>query len=189
MVDLAVRRATYEDILQAPPEMVAEVIEGVLYVHPRPASPHALAASSLGMDLGTPFQRGRGGPGGWWIVFEPELHVGSEPDILVPDLAGWRRERLPQYPKTAFVEVAPDWVCEVLSESTRRLDRVEKMRIYARERVQHVWLVDPIVETIEVFALDGTTYRVVAAHGGDERPRLEPFEAIELDLSALWGRQ
>ena len=189
MADPAVRRATYEDVLGAPPDKIAELIEGVLYVQPRPASAHALAASSLGMDLGTPFQRGRGGPGGWWIVFEPELHLGSEPDILVPDLAGWRRERMPQFPKTAYVEMPPDWACEVLSESTRRLDRVDKMRVYAREGVSHIWLIDPIAETVEVFRLDGVTYRVVAAHGGDDRPRLEPFEAIELELAALWGRQ
>jgi Uma2 family endonuclease len=189
MADPARRRATYDDVLAAPPHHVAQVIDGELDLQPRPAGPHALAASTLGMDLGTPFQRGRGGPGGWWIVHEPELHLGPEPDIVVPDLAGWRVERLPEYPDTPFVVLPPDWACEVLSDSTRRIDRVGKMRVYARERVPHVWHVDPRAHTLEVFRLDGDTYRLVAAHAGDEHARLEPFDAIELELDALWGRR
>lgn len=169
--------------------MVAEVIDGTLYTHPRPAMPHAIAASSLGMDLGSAFQRGRGGPGGWWIVNEPELHVGPEPDIIVPDIAGWRLERMPDSPTSAFVTVPSDWACEILSDSTQRIDRVQKMRIYARERVPHVWHVDPRAQTIEVFRLDGETYRLVAVHSGDETPRLEPFDAIELELAAIWGKR
>lgn len=187
MADPDQRRATYEDVLAAPPHKIAEVIDGALYLQPRRSGPDAIAASGLGMDLGNPFQRGRGGPGGWWIVYEPELHLGTEPDIVVPDLAGWRIERMPEYPDAAFVVLAPDWICEVLSESTRRLDRVNKMRLYAREHVVHVWNVDPRARTVEVFRLDGDTYRLVAAHSDDERPRLEPFDAIELELSALWG--
>ena len=189
MADPARRRATYADVVAAPPHVVAEVIDGELHVHPRPAAPHALAASSLGMEIGPPFQRGRGGPGGWWIVDEPELHMGSEPDIIVPDLAGWRVSRMPAFPDTAFIVLAPDWACEVLSDRTRRVDRVGKMRVYARERVPHVWHVDPIAQTVEVLRLDGETYRLVAAHSGDERPRLEPFEAVELELAVLWGKR
>ena len=113
-------RATYQDVLEAPAHGVAEIVDGTLYTHPRPAMPHALASSRLGFDLGGPFDRARGGPGGWWIIDEPELHLGE--DILVPDLAGWRRERMPDYPETAYVTLAPDWVCEVLSASTRRLE-------------------------------------------------------------------
>jgi Uma2 family endonuclease len=141
------------------------------------------------MHLGSPFQTGRGGPGGWWIIYEPELHLGPEPDILVPDLAGWRVQRLPELPLDAYFSLAPDWVCEVLSDSTRSVDRVKKMPIYAREGVPHVWLVDPIAQTVEVFRLDGATYRLVATHAGDELPRLEPFEAIELELAAVWGKR
>lgn len=140
MSDPAKKRATYEDVLRAPPHMIAQVIDGDLVLMPRPAIPHALASSSLGEELGPPFKRGRGGPGGWVIVDEPEIHLAQ--DIVVPDLAGWRRERMPEAPSTAFVELAPDWVCEVLSPSTAGLDRVKKTRIYARERVQHVWFVD-----------------------------------------------
>ena len=134
-------RATYQDVLDAPPHRVAEVIDGVLYTNPRPAMPHALASSALEIDLGAAFQFGRGGPGGWWIVVEPELHLGD--DILVPDLAGWRRTRMPSYPETAYSTLAPDWVCEILSPSTRRLDLEAKRPVYAREGVRHLWLVDP----------------------------------------------
>ena len=125
------RPATYQDVLDAPENMVAELIRGGLHLHPRPAPPHALAGSFLGGELHGPFKRGRGGPGGWVILFEPELHLG--PDVLVPDLAGWRRERMPTLPETAWFELAPDWVCEVLSPGTRRLDLTEKRDVYARQ--------------------------------------------------------
>jgi Uma2 family endonuclease len=189
MAETARRRATYEDVLDAPPHHVAQVLDGELHLHPRPSMPHAVATAVLGMDLGNPFQRGRGGPGGWWIVDEPELHLGSEPDILVPDLNGWRVERMPVPPATAHVTLPPDWVCEVLSESTRRIDRGPKMRIYARERVPHVWLIDPDAQTLEVFRLDGATYRFIASHEGDTSACIEPFEAVELELAALWGKR
>jgi Uma2 family endonuclease len=136
------------------------------------------------MDLGSAFHRGRGGPGGWIILYEPELHLGA--DILVPDLGGWRRSRLPAVPRAAFLEVAPDFACEVLSPGTVRVDRERKLPIYARERVSHVWLVDPLERVLEVFRLDGDGYRVVATRGGTDRVRLEPFAEIELELSALW---
>ena len=132
---LARSRATYQDVLDAPAHQVAEIVDGTLHSHPRPAMPHALASSYLSDELVGPYGKGRGGPGGWWIVFEPELHLGE--DILVPDLAGWRRERMPEYPDTAYVTLAPDWVCEVPSASTRRLDLRGKRPIYAREEVRH----------------------------------------------------
>ncbi len=181
------KRATYQDVLDAPPHHVAEVIEGVLYVHPRPATPHAAASSALGEELGPPFKRGRGGPGGWLILYEPELHLGAEPDIVAPDLAGWRRERMPAAPRAAFITLAPDWVCEVLSPSTAAIDRSRKLPVYARERVGHVWLVDPQVRTLEVFRLDGDGYRVAAVWSGEAVVRAEPFDAIELALGVLWA--
>lgn len=184
MGDAAVARATYQDVIDAPEHQVAEVLGGVLYTHPRPAIPHALAVSVLGGELSWAFHRGRGGPGGWILLFEPELHLGG--DVLVPDLAGWRRERLPHLPKAPFLEVAPDFACEVLSQSTVRVDRELKMPIYARERVAHVWLVHPIERTVEVYRLDGESYRLVVTRGGDQVVRLEPFDAIELELSAMW---
>jgi Uma2 family endonuclease len=137
MADPAKRRATYQDVLDAPPHKVAEIVDGVLHLSPRPAMPQAQASSAIGGELTGPFQRGRGGPGGWLIIDEPELHLHA--DILVPDLAGWRRERMPKLPNAPYVTLAPDWICEVLSPSTSRLDRAEKLPVYAREGVRHAW--------------------------------------------------
>src|SRR5205809_8041225 len=128
MADPAKRRATYDDVLAAPEHKVAEIIDGELILSPRPAMPHAAAASALGEELGPPFKRGRGGPGGWMILDEPEIHLGEH--VVVPDIGGWRRERLPEVPAAAYLEVAPDWLCEVLSPSTRALDRGQKLRVY-----------------------------------------------------------
>ena len=122
------RRATYQDVLDAPPHQVAEIVDGALYTNPRPAAPHALAASALEMDLGPAFQFGRGGPGGWWIIVEPELHLRD--DILVPDLAGWRRTRMPSYPETAYFTLAPDWVCEILLIAGHKTDSERFYRDY-----------------------------------------------------------
>jgi Uma2 family endonuclease len=188
MAEPARRRATYEDLCALPPNQVGEIVGGVLYAHPRPASPHAVATSVLGGELGPPFGRGRGGPGGWVILDEPELHLGAGPDVIVPDLAGWRRTRMPVIPDAPYFTLAPDWACEVLSESTRKFDRVQKLPIYGRERVAHVWLVDPLARTLEIFRLDGEGYRLAATHADDAPCRAEPFDAIELDLAALWQR-
>ncbi len=179
-------KATYADLASLPPNCVGEILAGVLYSSPRPATPHAATASALGEELGPPFKRGRGGPGGWVILDEPELHLGE--DIVVPDLAGWRRERMPELPHVAAIELGPDWCCEVLSKSTAAIDRGEKLPIYARERVAHVWLVDPIVKTLEALRLDEATYRIVATYHDDAKVRVEPFDAIELDLTILWAR-
>lgn len=184
----AVRRATYEDVLNAPPNMVAEVVFGVLHTHPRPAVRHALAGSGLGALLSVRFRFGIDGPGGWVILDEPELHLGSEPDILVPDIAGWRRERYESVPRDAkWVSIAPDWVCEVLSPSTEAYDRVNKMAVYLREQVRHVWLIDPVAQILEVYRHDGQAWSRVACHEGDEAVRVEPFEAIVIELSRLWS--
>jgi Uma2 family endonuclease len=181
---MAHKPATYDDLLRLPSHVVGEILAGELVVSPRPASPHAHAASVLGMDLGSPFQRGRGGPGGWWLLDEPELHFGSH--VLVPDLAGWRRERMPVVPEVPFFTLAPDWVCEILSPSTAALDRVRKMPLYAEAGVAYVWLVDPRERMLEVYRREGERWLRIAAHAGDERVRAEPFEAVELELAALW---
>jgi Uma2 family endonuclease len=180
------RRATYEDLVKVPDHMVAEIVDGELYASPRPASPHALAASTIGGDLGG-FHRpsgGPGGPGGWWILYEPELHLG--PDVMVPDMAGWRRERMPAVPNVAYFELAPDWACEVVSPSTGILDRRRKMPIYARESVAHLWIVDPILKTLEVYRLESGRWVVASTHGGDDRVRAEPFDAVEIDIARWW---
>ena len=178
------RRATYQDVLDAPAHQVAEIVNGTLYTHPRPAMPHALASSYLGDELVGPFGKGRGGPGGWWIIDEPELHLGE--DIVVPDLAGWRRERMPDYPDTAYVTLAPDWVCEVLSESTRRHDLHEKRPIYAREGVPYLWLVDPADRTLEAFELHDGQWLLIASAKDDEPVSIRPFDAIAFSLGDLW---
>jgi len=180
------RRATYEDLLKVPDILIAEIIDGELITSPRPASPHARAASVIRADL-DPFDRRLGGPGslgGWWILFEPELHLGA--DILVPDLAGWKRERMPVLRDVPYFEQAPDWACEIVSPSTGRLDRVRKMPVYAREQVGHMWRVDPLQRTLEVYRLEGQRWVVVSAHGEAEMVGAEPFEALELDLSRWW---
>ena len=187
MGDAAKRRATYEDVLAAPRHLVAEVLHGVLHTQARPRTRHARSASRLGGELYGPFDRGNGGPGGWIILDEPELHLGADPDILVPDLAGWRRTRMPELPDAAFLSLAPDWVCEVLSPGTEGVDRAEKVPIYAREGVSHVWLVDPGVRTLEVLRLDGASYRILTTVRGDARVRAEPFEELELELALLWA--
>jgi Uma2 family endonuclease len=187
MADPAERRATYADVLAAPAHLVAELIFGQLVTHPRPAVRHANVASNLGGELYGPFRKGTGGPGGWIILDEPEVHLHG--DVLVPDLAGWRRERVPELPDGAAVEIVPDWVCEVLSPATAAVDRTDKMAIYAREQVRHVWLVDPVLCTLEVFRLlSSKTYEELAAWRGDATVRAEPFDAIELELSSLWQK-
>lgn len=176
----------YQELLALPPHVVGHIIGGELFTHPRPATPHALAASGLAEELGPPFKRGRGGPGGWVILFEPELHLGA--DVVVPDLAGWRRERMPETPLVPFLTLAPDSICEVLSPSTASFDRKKKLPVYVRECVRHVWLVEPETRTLEVLRLDGESYRIATVASDGDKARLEPFDAIELDLSILWAR-
>ncbi|AKT42239.1 Uma2 family endonuclease [Chondromyces crocatus] len=179
--------ATYADLEAVPAHLVAEILAGVLHTFPRPGPRHASVASRLGIDLGGPFDRGRGGPGGWWILFEPELHLGG--DVLVPDLAGWRVERMPDLPDAAFFVLPPDWICEVLSPSTAAHDRYGKLPVYAREGVTWVWLVDPVERALEVHHLGSRgRWEVEMVVRGDVSVRAAPFDAIELDLAALWPR-
>ena len=185
MADPARQRATYEDLQAVSELLVGELIDGELVTSPRPSPSHARAASSLGGELYGPFDRGRGGPGGWIILDEPELHLRA--DVLVPDLAGWRRERMAGLPRSSAFELASDWSCEVLSPSTAPIDRTHKLPIYAREQVGHVWLVDPILQTLEVLRLDGIGYRLVGAWHGATVVRCEPFESLAIDLADLWS--
>lgn len=178
------RPVTYDDLIEVPDHLVAEIIDGHLHTTPRPAPRHADASSGLGGALRGPFDRGRGGPGGWRILDEPELHLGQ--DVLVPDLAGWRRERLPALPDEAYFSLAPDWVCEVLSPSTAALDRTRKLAVYAREQVPHVWLVDPTAYTIEVLHLDAGRWVILTTCAGRDAVSLPPFDALPLDLTLLW---
>jgi len=179
------RPATYDDLVQLPDTFVAEIVDGELHASPRPAFPHADAGAAVGGFLMPAFGWGRGGPGGWWIVYEPELHLGA--DVLVPDWAGWRRARMPHRPETPYTSVPPDWVCEILSPSTAAIDRVKKLAIYAREGVAHAWLIDPLARTLEVLRLEGPHWVIVATHAGDDVVRAEPFVEIDLELALLWS--
>lgn len=179
-------RATYQDILSLPENMVGEIIDGELFVMSRPAVPHANAGSNLVSLVGGPFRFGIGGPGGWVILFEPELHFGE--DVLVPDLAGWRRERMPEVPGTPAISLAPDWVCEILSPSTMKLDRTKKLAVYARQAVSHLWLIDPLERTLEVLRLSNGLWSIAQVFTDDAVVRAEPFEAIELSLAMVFAR-
>lgn len=181
----AVKFATYEDLFDLPEHIVGEIIAGRLVTHPRPAPKHARAYSSLGGHIWNPYDGGHNGPGGWWILDEPELHLGA--DILVPDLAGWRRERMPRLPETAWFELAPDWVCEILSPSTAKVDRAEKLPIYAAQGVRHAWLVDPDLKTLEVFENREGKWLLLTVLENDAAVSQLPFDAIAFPLDSLWA--
>jgi Uma2 family endonuclease len=181
------KKATYEDLMAVPDHLVAEILDGELVTHPRPASAHALAGSAITADLFGRFSgpgNGPDSPGGWWILFEPELHLGE--DVVVPDVAGWRRERMPRIPDVAAFTLRPDWVCEIVSPSTARADRVLKMPIYAREGVLHLWIVDPVLQTLETFRRDASGWVVSTNHAGKETVRAAPFDAVEIDIARWW---
>lgn len=176
--------ATYADIEALPAHMVGEIVFGVLHAHPRPAPRHVRASSRLGAELDGPFDRGRGGPGGWIILDEPELHLAAH--VIVPDIAGWRRERLPRLPETAYFETAPDWVCEVLSPATARLDRTDKLAVYAEFKVGHCWLVDPVALTLEVFELRDGRWTLFGTFKDADLVGAPPFSAHTFLLDVLW---
>ncbi len=186
MADAAKKHATYEDLLRVPGHLVAEIVGGELVTSPRPEPRHSRASSVLGGALMGPFDGGIDGPGGWWILDEPELHLLGRTEIVVPDLAGWRRERMPDLPETAFFELVPDWVCEVLSPSTGAFDRADKMPVYARAGVVFAWLVDPMLQTIEAYRLERERWTLLETVKGDRLVALPPFEAKPLDLAPLW---
>lgn len=185
MPGIARRRATYEELLNLPENTTGEIIDGELTVTPRPSRKHIYTSSVLDKKLGPPYQFGEGGgPGGWIILVEPE--IGFNQDILVPDLAGWKQERFPRAEDHNWISIAPDWVCEVLSSSTARFDRVKKMPVYARHEVSFCWLIDPALTTLEVFQLESGRWYLFGAYEGAQKVRVEPFSAIEIDLSLLW---
>ncbi len=177
------RPPTIADLDDLPEEMVGEIIDGELIVHPRPDPPHVWAASELGAILIPPFRRGIDGPGGWIILDEPRIQL--DPQVLVPDLAGWRKERY-EAPRKGPFQVPPDWICEILSPSTGRDDRGRKLPIYARNCVQHAWLLDPLQRSLEVFRRQDEAWLLLGVYG-DEKVRAEPFEAVEIDLMQIWG--
>ena len=176
--------ASYEDLLAVPDHLVAEILNGTLHTHPRPRFRHARAATSLGTSLTPPFDWGKDGPGGWWILIEPEIHLTDH--IIVPDLAGWRRENVPKLPDVAWTDIPPDWVCEVLSPSTARLDRTIKRDIYATHKVSFIWLVEPENRTVECFELKGKNWQLTGTFADDDTINAPPFAAVPFSLSPLW---
>lgn len=177
----------YAQLQDLPEHVTGEILGGKLYSQPRPAARHGLAASALNTDLGAPFGFGRGGPGGWWIIIEPEVHFVRDVELAVPDLAGWRRERMPSVPDGHRFEIVPDWVCEILSPTTAKKDRVVKLPIYARYGVAHVWLVDPVAQTLEAFTLHEGHWSLIALLKDDDQVAVPPFDAVEFSLADLWA--
>ncbi len=182
----AKEKASYEDLYTLPENMTGEIVDGELTASPRPSPEHANVAFALSAEIGPPYRFGRGGPGGWIILFEPEIEF-SKNDILVPSFAGWRRERFPGWPQVNWLSVAPDWICEILSPSTARNDRITKMNIYARHEVRYFWLIDPRDRTLEAFILESGRWVKMAGFSDYDKVRVEPFEEIEIDLSNFWA--
>jgi len=184
MLATALNKASYEDLYSIPENMIGEIFDGELFVMPRPSFRHSHAASVISMEISAPFHIGRGGPGGWIILYEPEICLGE--NILVPDLAGWKKERLPQPPDENYTTIPPDWVCEILSPSTVRIDRIRKMHIYACFEVKYSWLIDPIAKTLEIFKLESDRWVLLSAYSEHDKVRAEPFQEIEIALQNLW---
>ena len=179
------RPATYADLEALPPGDKGEILDGELYVMPRPRSPHAWVETTIAGDIGAPYGRGRGGPGGWWILVEPGIELPASPEVA-PDLAGWRRERLPTLPAEESIRVVPDWICEVLSPTTRGYDQLVKRPFYARAGVSWLWYVDPEARTLVASRLDRGRWVELGVWGDDQKARIEPFEQVEIELAAWW---
>lgn len=177
-------KATYADIEKLPENVVGELIDGELFVSPRPALLHASVETALSYELLRADDRRGGGRGGWCILIEPELHLGK--DVLVPDLAGWRAHRAPNVRTEVHAKTVPDWVCEIVSPATARLDRTRKLSRYAKAGVRNAWIVDPPTKSVDVLRLVGKRWTIVDSATHDDRKVIEPFEEIEIDLSRVW---
>lgn len=182
----APKASLYDQLVVLPEGLTGEIINGQLRTQPRPAWPHALVSSRLGADIEGPYGRGRGGPGGWWIIDEPEVHFELDTEVIVPDSAGWRKERMPTPPLGHKVEVVPDWICEIFSPSTKSTDREEKMPLYAFYKVQFAWLIDPKTHTLEAYHLVDSAWKPLGIYRDDDTVAVEPFDAIVVHLSDLW---
>jgi len=185
MSEPAIKDTLYDDFMSLPEHHIGEIINNTLYSQPRPAPKHTRTYSALGYNIGGPFDGGIGGPGGWWILDEPELHI--EGHILVPDIAGWKRERMPELPETAWFDLAPDWICEILSPSTAQKDRTVKMPVYAKLGVKHLWLIDPDLKMLEAYQLENQRWSLIASLKDEDMVSTVPFDAIEFSLGGLWA--
>ena len=176
---------TLDDLDALPPGIKGEIIEGVLYTMTRPRGPHQSVGLSVGSELRGPFDRGRGGPGGWWILPEPGIELSNTPEIS-PDVAGWRRERLPELPRNSAITVVPDWVCEILSPTTARHNQLVKKPYYAKIGVKHHWVIDLEARTITAYRLEGAHWLELGVYGDETEARIEPFADVPIDVSGWW---
>ena len=181
------RHSPYEQLLDLPETLTGEILRGQLHAEPRPGPRHLHAASRLDRTIGRGYGDGEGGPGGWWNLVEPEIHFLREFEVVVPDLAGWKRANMMSLPAGAYFEIAPDWICEVLSPSTASKDRGLKMPLYARYGVSYAWLVDPEARTLEAFELQGGAWSEIGRFSGNDECVVAPFDAMTVDLATLWA--
>ena len=182
----ALQPALYELLEALPAGLTGEILNGQLYTQPRPSGPHGRASFKLASRIDGPYDDGIGGPGGWWIFIEPEVHLVRDLEVVAPDLAGWRRERMPLPPEGHRFGIVPDWVCEILSPSTASKDREIKLPLYAHYGVQYIWLVDPIARTLETYRLAAGVWVETGRFAGGDRVAAAPFEAVSIDLKDLW---
>jgi len=183
----AKKPSLYEQLMDLPEGLTGEIINGQLRTQPRPAWPHILAGSRLGADIEGPYGRGRGGPGGWWIIDEPEIHFILDTEVTVADVAGWRKKRMPSPPEGHKIEVVPDWICEIFSPSTKSTDREEKVPLYARYGVRFAWLVDPKTRTLEAYELADAKWTPLGIFRDDDTVSVAPFDAVVIHLADLWS--
>ena len=153
----------------------------------RSTGKHILTASNIGAEYYGPYQKGRAGPGGWWILREPEVHLKLNEVVVVPDLVGWRKSRMPHIPDTHKFTVAPDWVCEILSPSTTCVDREIKKPLYAHYGVKFLWIIDPLAVILETFELHGADWQSTGMFKGDSIVCAAPFEEKSVNLTSLIG--
>lgn len=182
----AIQLTLYESLEALPEGVTGEILNGQLHTHPRPAGAHVNVGSMLGAELIGPFHKGNEGPGGWWIFDDPEVHFMQDVEVAVPDLAGWRRERMPYFPEDHRFEVVPGWICEISSPSTAGRDRKVKMPLYAYYDVQYIWLIDPARRTLEAYRFEAGAWIETDRFADADQVTAPPFEAVSLDLETFW---
>jgi len=186
MTETVRKLATWDDLLATLDDgRTYEIIAGLMEALPRPRPGHGNAQALLSGEIVRPFQRGRGGPGGWWIIIEPDVELTTN-DIIVPDLAGWKRDKVPEFPHDRPIRFVPDWICEVLSPTNQKRDRVVKANLYLTCGVMYYWILDVQERTLEAYsAKEGSWVRLGAWTDGDTS-RIPPFDAIELEVEGLF---
>jgi Uma2 family endonuclease len=177
---------TLADLDALPPGIVGEIIEGVLYTMTKPRARHQRTGTGIGSDLRGPFDLGRGGPGGWWIIAEPGIELPNDTKEISPDVAGWRRERMPELPVDEPIRVVPDWVCEILSKTTRRHDQLVKLPYYADVGVPYAWIVDLEARVLTAQRLESGRWLTIGTYSDETEARIAPFDAVPLNVADWW---